>query len=214
MRRRTMITAAALLALGVSGFPAEALGCERSDLVQSWYGRYLNRQADPAGLDNWVRQLRNGTPPEHVQASILGSEEFYGNYGRSPEGYVTGLYTEVLGRKPCHKDIVEWCGNLRRCGCRVKLAQQFLTSCRRELAVVPVPVAAPVYAPPVYAPPPAPVYQPAPVVVPAPVCVTRPVVVKPVEKVYVPVPVPAYPRGFDAPYGSSASVRLQLRYAR
>jgi hypothetical protein len=201
-----MMTAAVLLTLGGSGFLTPAQGCERSDMVQGWYARYLNRQADPAGLDNWVRQLRNGASPEFVQAAILGSDEFYANCGRSPEGYVNGLYGRVLGRKPCRQEIAEWCGNLRRCGCRIKLAQQFLGSCRRELVIAP-----PVYQPPVAVPVPA--YSPPPVVaVPAPVYAPRPVVVAPVQRVYVPVAVPAYPRVYEPVYGSSVGFRLQLNF--
>jgi hypothetical protein len=156
------LTAAGLAAV----MPATARACHEERLVQNFYLRYLQRPADPCGLDNWVRQLRCGMPPECVEAAILGSEEYYCLHGHCPRRFVQALYADVLGRAACGDEIEFWACRLRRCGCRKALAKDFLCAARRELSGPP-----PGFGPPVYAPPVAPVYvpvRPAPVIPPAP----------------------------------------------
>src|SRR5262245_51994373 len=99
MRYLTALTAAALAAL-VLGGEAKAHGCPHTDLVTSWYHRYLGRAPDPGGLRTWVSALRCGTDPREVEASILASEEYLCRHGHNGAGFITGLYTDVLGRTP------------------------------------------------------------------------------------------------------------------
>jgi len=146
MRSWVAITAVlTLVTLGQSS--SQASDYQYARLVESWYHRYLHRPPDACGLENWVRHLRCGASPEFVQAAILGSDEYYCAHGRSAEGYVAGLYADVLGRAACREEIHEWVCNLNRCGCRVKLAQQFLCAAQRELHAAAAPVATPVYTP-------------------------------------------------------------------
>ena len=141
MRYATMMAAASL---GLSGLPAEVGACEEARAVQNWYLRYLQRPADRCGLDNWVTHLRRGMAPDTAEASILGSEEYYHNHGCNPDGFVTGLYEDVLGRRPCREEVCTWTRRLGACGCRIKLASEFLCAARRELAGAAAP---PVYVP-------------------------------------------------------------------
>ncbi len=159
---RSWAILSAVATLGLAG-PASA--CPYSDLVQSWYGRYLGRPADPVGLGVWVNQLRCGTPAAHVEATLLGSDEYYHRNGCSPHGFVAGLYADVLGRQANHDEVELWVCQLGRCGSRQALACRFLAAAQTELALRAAP---PVYEPaPSYAPPPA--YEPPAVFVPQPV---------------------------------------------
>jgi hypothetical protein len=153
---RYLLTTAAAVALTLGlGFEAKAQDGPEVRLVQNWYFRYLQRPADAVGLDGWVCQLRRGTPAECVEAQILASDEYYCLHGRTAEGFIAGLYGDVLGRAPAPCDVRHWEDQLCRNG-RVEMTKQFLCDARRELAgpAVPVyvPAAAPVLVP--VAPPP------------------------------------------------------------
>lgn len=145
MRYVTLLASVAFLTL--AALPAQAAACYEERLVQNWYARYLHREADRCGLENAVRQLRCGVAPEQIEASILASEEFYHLHGCTPEGFVTALYEDVLGRQPCHREVELWLRRLGGCGCRARLAREFLCAARRELAGPAAPV---VYVPEPY----------------------------------------------------------------
>jgi hypothetical protein len=130
----------------MGGLPASAGGCPQEDLVQSWYHCYLGRVADPSGFQAWVQALRCGTPPVEVQASILASEEYYCRYGHTPQGFVTGLYQDVLGRGACAQEVQAWVGRLVPCGDRQRLARDFLCAAHSELAQRVTPGVAPSHA--------------------------------------------------------------------
>jgi hypothetical protein len=131
------VMAAAILSLGLGAVSARAQGWDDVGLVQNWYLQYLQRPADECGLRSWVRQLRCGKPPECVEAALLGSDEYYRLHGCTPEGFVRGLYADVLGRAPGERDLGFWMGRLGACGCREKLARAFLWEAHKELAGAP-----------------------------------------------------------------------------
>jgi hypothetical protein len=125
---------AALIAVGVGGWTARASAGAEAVLVDGWYRVHLGRCADPGGLAGWVGQLRCAGP-EAVRAGILSSDEYYCRHGGTSEGFVTGLYREVLGREPDSREVDSWVCNLRRCGDRRRLALDFLVAARTELAL-------------------------------------------------------------------------------
>ncbi|WP_435006513.1 S8 family serine peptidase [Tundrisphaera lichenicola] len=45
-----------------------------------------------------------------VRASLLASDEFFANQGRSGQGFVTGLYQQLLGRSPDIYGLQQWVG--------------------------------------------------------------------------------------------------------
>jgi hypothetical protein len=128
-----MMAAATFLTLGLTAGAARACSPEEAALVQSLYRQYLHRPADACGLRGWAKQLRcDGV--EAVQAGILSSDEYYGTHGGCPDGFVRGLYEDVLGRQACAREVHEWVCRLGRCGCRTRLATDFLVAARAELA--------------------------------------------------------------------------------
>jgi hypothetical protein len=137
------MTAAVLLGLGPAAEAAQA--CDPVTLVNSWYVRYLGRQAEPCGLNGWVGQLNCGVPPVVVQASILASDEYFQRRGCCPQGIVEGFFLDVLGRPPCVHELNQWVCTLQRVGCRKQLALSFLGTVGRAFAGRPAVVQA-VYA--------------------------------------------------------------------
>jgi hypothetical protein len=104
-------------------------------LVESWYQLYLRRPADPTGLRDNVDQLRRGVSPIDVQASILGSEEYFKLHGNRQRSWVAGLYADVLDRSPSHREVQNWIQLLQRAGgSREKTAAEFLRAAQPELA--------------------------------------------------------------------------------
>jgi len=102
-------------------------------LVASWYERYLGREPDAIGLRQWVDQLYVGT---NVQAGILGSDEYYIRHGSTPEGFVTGLYVDVLNRQPRWDEVQTWLNRLQQQGYnRPAMAADFLNAAAYELSI-------------------------------------------------------------------------------
>jgi hypothetical protein len=83
-----------------------------TDLVVGDYAYFLHRAADPAGLASWVGVLEAGWSPQAVLEGILGSAEFYGDAGGTPSGFVSALYTDLLGRAADSGGLATWVGQL------------------------------------------------------------------------------------------------------
>src|SRR5262249_34980612 len=109
---------------------------------------------------------RCSVPPEVVLSKIIASPEYWCVHGNSAEGFVTGLYTEILCRQPCPCEVRDWAARVACCPCRDKLVRQFMDYATCEKTRVAAVYRPP--APPVYPPPPDPVYPP-PSYPPAPV---------------------------------------------
>ncbi len=73
-------------------------------VVDSFYARFLNRPADPAGEQGWVGFLQQGGTEEQVLAGFLSSPEFAGRAnsligsGDANNNYVRALYSLLLNR--------------------------------------------------------------------------------------------------------------------
>ena len=178
------ILTATTLGIGAGSANAQSPGSERA-LVDSFYVRYLGRSADPVGLNDQVRALCEGTPPSVVEASILASPEYYHRHGSTPEGFVIGLYRDVLGTPPTATDL-----NV--------MVQRTIATGRNAVATQ-VLALRPVMPVTVYSSPPV-------VVTPVPVVVTPSVRV--ITPVYVPPPV--YPHHHHYHPAPGVSVRLRF----
>lgn len=128
----------ALPGAGAPGFdlppPPPAAPDPAVELVLSWYQRYLRRSCDPSGLMNWVDLLRRGASAEQVQASILGSPEYFALHGYSTLGFINGLYNDVLGRNPTIGESQYWAARLGQIrGNRERAAFEYLGAAQGEL---------------------------------------------------------------------------------
>jgi hypothetical protein len=98
-------------AVALSAAPSAAWGQVYGDpnsLVDYWYRTYLGRPAEPAGLSIWATQLSQGSSPDTVLATILGSDEFYNRAGATPQGFITLLYNDILRRPPNAGELEFW----------------------------------------------------------------------------------------------------------
>jgi hypothetical protein len=104
------------------------------ELVQAWYQRYLRRSIDLSGLQSWVSLLRQGASHDDVKSAILGSPEYYQLHGNRPDGFVAGLYADVLGRSPNQDEMALWLNRLGQVrNDRRRLAADFLVAAHGEL---------------------------------------------------------------------------------
>ncbi len=82
-----------------------------------WYNRFqLHRPFEPAGL-GWALTLEPGTAVlTKFLSGILGSDEYYGRSGGTPQGYVQTLFTDVNGRAPSPAEYAFWLNRLVQIG--------------------------------------------------------------------------------------------------
>ena len=104
-------------------------------------------------------------PPLPAQAQFFGSEDYFQAHDGTPQGLVTGLYGDVLGRAPTQAEMDRWVSRWGTSGNGVNLAREFLISAQSELAAraaaAPPPAPPTVVLVPVAPPCPAPACPPA-----------------------------------------------------
>jgi Domain of unknown function (DUF4214) len=156
MRYALFVVAATLVVIGLTSSEVEATVRRRVTpedirLVSAWYQKYLGRDVDAVGIQCWTQELRRGG---NAEAGILGSAEYLARHGSSAEGFVVGLYVEVLGRDPAFHEVQVWICRLQNLGCnRVRLAEEFLRAATSEIAQRACSPAPPVIYQPGYPPP-------------------------------------------------------------
>lgn len=102
-------------------------------LVRGWYQLYLHRAPDPGGLAQWVGELRRGTDPEAVQATLLGSDEYYKTHGGTSQLWVSNMFKDLLGRPASLMELRLWTSQLRSGVSREQVALEFLRASKDEL---------------------------------------------------------------------------------
>jgi hypothetical protein len=99
-----------------------------TDQVKAIYELYLHRQPDSGGGQFWVSFLQAGGTFEEVAEGLTSSQEYYVLQGGTNQGFVTGLYQEVLERTPSNAEIAGWEVALDDGASRLQVATAFLTS--------------------------------------------------------------------------------------
>jgi hypothetical protein len=111
MRRFVIVIGVAVMSLTPSA-PAQA-PTDPTTLVDYWYRTYLGRTSTTdAGAPTWVTLLQQGNTPDVVLAGILASDEYYSRSGRTPAGFVTTLFTDILKRPPTLAETNFWVSRL------------------------------------------------------------------------------------------------------
>jgi uncharacterized repeat protein (TIGR01451 family) len=97
----------------------------KAHYVTAVYQIFLGRGPDAGGLEFWTEKMGNpGTPggatgsadEKYVLAAILGSDEFYGDSGGTPTGWVNALYMDLLNRAPDGSGSAFWQNELAKRG--------------------------------------------------------------------------------------------------
>lgn len=99
-----------------------------TDQVDAYYLRYLDRAADPQGQQYWVSFVQTGGTYEQVAEGMVSSTEYFQDNGSTNQGYVTGLYHDVLNRTPTPAEVNGWVTLLNAGTSRNAVAVFFLNS--------------------------------------------------------------------------------------
>ncbi|HMC11477.1 MAG TPA: hypothetical protein VKH44_09315, partial [Pirellulaceae bacterium] len=105
---------------------ASVLQSPEANTIRGWYRDYLGRDVgqDVSALANL---LRGGMAPTDLQATILGSDEFYSQKGRDPQTFVRETLQAVTWSEPSYSDLQRWTDRLNQLrGDRFALAREIL----------------------------------------------------------------------------------------
>ena len=100
---------------------------QRTLFVQSLYQSYLHRSASASEVAEWVQLMDHGATDTQIQVDFLTSSEFYSNKGGN-SGWISALYTDVLGRPASSTEINAWLGVLANTGGLQSVARGILQS--------------------------------------------------------------------------------------
>jgi hypothetical protein len=96
--------------------------------VDALYRRYLKRAPDADGAQQWLRMLQQGGTLEGAAVGFVSSPEYFQLQGGTNQGYVLGLYRDVLGRTASPGELNGWVALLEGGGSRQDVAQSFFSS--------------------------------------------------------------------------------------
>lgn len=100
---------------------------ERTYFVYRLYANCLGRTPDITGLENWCRNLKNGTTGTQIAKGFIFSKEYSGR-NTSNKNFVTMLYGTILGRAADSNGLSTWTGNLNAGKSRESVLNGFLFS--------------------------------------------------------------------------------------
>jgi hypothetical protein len=129
--RRIALLAAICAAVLVSQAPLygqfnASLRPREEQQVRQWYNDYLGREVGPE-LRAWVELLKSGMSPLDVQATILGSDEFFNQKGRDTQSFVIETLQSVTWEEPTVSELRRWTDRLTVLrGDRLALAREIL----------------------------------------------------------------------------------------
>jgi hypothetical protein len=132
---RNHILLAAVAALGIGVGPAAAQTQDQANLVESYYERLLHRSADPVGMQTWLAHFSWGESGESIQAQLMTSDEYWQRNGSNPQGFVVGMYRDMLGRNPNQFEVATWVNYWSQDPTnRLRTSNAFMVAARGELA--------------------------------------------------------------------------------
>jgi hypothetical protein len=103
--------------------------------VDQFYVTFLGRSPDPAGRMTWVNAFLAGATEVDVMRGLLTSAEYQATHA-SDTSFVSGLYSQVLGRAADPAGQAAWLLALQNGVSRPALAQAVLTSAEADRRVV------------------------------------------------------------------------------
>jgi Domain of unknown function (DUF4214) len=104
--------------------------------ITSEYSRYLNRLPDTGGFNFFMAQMQLGVAPEVIEAEFVASTEYVANHGGTTNGWVIGLYHDLLGRLPSSSELNFWTVAMANGMTPNQVAVSFTTSIERDIVVV------------------------------------------------------------------------------
>jgi hypothetical protein len=101
---------------------------DESALIRQAYQQFLNRDADANALANWNASMAQGLTDASFVATIIGSGEYYALHGSTDQGFIKGVYEDLLGRDPSAGELLTWQGVLNAGQSRTSMALDVLNS--------------------------------------------------------------------------------------
>ncbi len=102
--------------------------------VARWLVSDLHLAIPPATLagrpdvNSLAAMLASGTPDSDVRAALLDTSTYRSAHGDTPQGFVAGLYQDVLGRGLSENEMALWVGRLQRGQSTFEIARAILAS--------------------------------------------------------------------------------------
>ncbi len=78
------------------------------DEVAQLFHRYLDRAPTSPEFSSFSTALKSGATPEQVAAVLVGSNEFFQDYGGNNDGFVLAAYQTTLGRAAAPSEVAGW----------------------------------------------------------------------------------------------------------
>lgn len=124
---RWIAPAWAVVVLSLVPSPVAAQTGGEAKLVRDWYRDYLGRDPAPELLSAWTSSLQGGMSPVDVQASILGSDEFFLQQGRDRQTFVLETLQSVTWSEPTVAELRRWTDRLNDLqGDRYRVAREII----------------------------------------------------------------------------------------
>ena len=108
----------------------------RGRVVVTGYLRYLHRDPDPTGLEDYTAALAGGLSDEELETGLIASEEYFDTSGRDGNTFVASVYRDVLGREPDEAGFAYWSSELAAGRSREELARAFVISAENQGNVI------------------------------------------------------------------------------
>jgi uncharacterized protein (TIGR03118 family) len=107
-----------------------------TNVINPLYQQFLGRPSDPGGVAYWTSQMQQGMTDQQLQASFIGSAEFYARAGGTNAAWVNAMYQSVLGRGADSAGLSYWTSQLAAGASRSSVATGFAASQERESQIV------------------------------------------------------------------------------
>jgi uncharacterized lipoprotein YbaY len=87
-----------------------------SQLITSYYQKYLNRVPNQAELTAWLEYFARGKSVDDLPVTLLSSAEFYERSGGTDARFIEQMFLSVVQRRPSNEEMTRWLQQLQRLG--------------------------------------------------------------------------------------------------
>ncbi len=94
-------------------------------IIKEWYQQYLGRKPNETEHAQMMQKVRVGANAIALQATIIGGDEYYKKHGSSTQGFIQGVFGDILGRKATPAEVALLQAQINGFG-RYKFAVEFL----------------------------------------------------------------------------------------
>jgi hypothetical protein len=85
----------------------------RSNEITGDYRNILGRDPEPGAVGAWLGAMSHGLTAQQMLVQFYASGEYYQRTGGTPQGWITGLYRDLLGRSPDAAGFSAWVAVVR-----------------------------------------------------------------------------------------------------